>query len=220
MAPRLAPGSPFPEAYRPLPVPHHRMVQELEAWEFLGENQLCATVSMLKMRRLRLSMVYLRGLATGADCAEFRDVLAMSRRASWFTDIYLMASDFNSAELYRVRIILICGFARQGFRGLLSLWLNLGKYMYSNVHMYMHSTITSRVYIPPTGFCNRERRLLPSKYRRYPYIHRTVHELATWRVICIPIRSICIYDTYIHSRMTSVPPVAYENIIIIYPIGL
>lgn len=31
MAPRLAPGSPFPEAYQPLPIPHHRMVQELEA---------------------------------------------------------------------------------------------------------------------------------------------------------------------------------------------
>lgn len=49
MAPRLAPGSPFPGAYQPLPIPHHRIVQELEAWEFLGENQLCldgATVSM------------------------------------------------------------------------------------------------------------------------------------------------------------------------------
>lgn len=31
MAPRLAPGSPFPEVYRPLLILHHRMVQELEA---------------------------------------------------------------------------------------------------------------------------------------------------------------------------------------------
>lgn len=35
-----------------------------------------------------LSMVYVRGLATGADCAEFRDVLAMSRKLLWCTDIY------------------------------------------------------------------------------------------------------------------------------------
>lgn len=35
---------------------------------------------METMRRLIFSMVYVRGLATGADCAEFRDVLAMSRK--------------------------------------------------------------------------------------------------------------------------------------------
>lgn len=31
MAPRPAPDSPFPEAYQPRPIPHHRMVRELEA---------------------------------------------------------------------------------------------------------------------------------------------------------------------------------------------
>lgn len=35
-------------------------------------------------------MVYVRGLATGADCAEFRDVLAMSSKVLWFTDIWLL----------------------------------------------------------------------------------------------------------------------------------
>lgn len=66
------------------------------------------------MRRLRFSMLYVRGLATGADCAEFRDVLAMSRKVFWFTDI-----DGLLGFQYRVlRNVVICGFARQGF-----LWL-------------------------------------------------------------------------------------------------
>lgn len=54
-------------------------------------------------------MLYVRGLATGADCAEFRDVLAMSRKVFWFTDID------------GLRNVVICGFARQGFPWLVGL---------------------------------------------------------------------------------------------------
>lgn len=69
------------------------------------------------MRRL-----YVRGLATGADCAEFRDVLAMSRKVFWFTDIYLMASsDFRVHMYIRSTRVVICGFARQGFPWLVGL---------------------------------------------------------------------------------------------------